>query len=159
MDEFVNNFITKIDEYFKKLSAIESAKSGIRTAEGKWAPREIIGHLIDSAANNHQRFVRIQQEGDSYFPLYAQEEWVRVQSYNSESWEQLLNLWKYYNLHIAHVVRNIPDPALKNKISNFTSEEVSWIPAKDESSFTLEYLIRDYEGHLVHHLDQIFKVL
>ena len=32
-------------------------------APGRWAKKEVVGHLIDSAANNHQRFVRAQEGG------------------------------------------------------------------------------------------------
>ena len=73
-----------------------------------WSIKEIIGHLIDSAANNHQRFVRAQQQPDLVFHGYAQDEWVRIQAYDSAPWRELVALWESYNLHIARVMAGVP---------------------------------------------------
>ena len=156
MKDFITEFINTINQYYDKLAEISEKKSELPPAPGKWSPKEIIGHLIDSASNNHQRFVRIQFKDDMFFPVYIQDNWVSIQNYKHESWEQLINLWKYYNLHIAHVVGNIPPDLLNLKITKYKSEDISWIPATDENKFTLDYLIRDYEGHLRHHLNQVF---
>ena len=79
-----------------------------RPKAGAWSIKEIIGHLVDSAANNHQRFVRADSQGDLVFQGYAQDEWVRIQSYESAPWNELVSLWESYNLHIARVMAAVP---------------------------------------------------
>ena len=104
----------------------------------------MIGHLIDSAANNHQRFVRAQQSSELVSPAYDQEKWVSVQDYNSASWPDLKELWRLYNLHLAHVIRRIPAEKLQVKCT---------IGGKDP--VTLGSVIDLYLTHLKHHLDKI----
>ncbi len=69
-----------------RLQAIDETKSARRPAPGKWSPKEIIGHLIDSASNNHQRFVRAQFQDHLIFPGYNQEAWVEAQDYQNSQW-------------------------------------------------------------------------
>src|SRR6476660_1623273 len=71
---------------------------------GKWSPKQIVGHLIDSAVNNHARFVRAQLQDDLVFPGYDQDGWVRLQRYADAPWEDLVALWAAFNRHIAHVM-------------------------------------------------------
>jgi hypothetical protein len=68
-------------------------------APGKWSTKEVVGHLIDSAANNHQRFVRAQWTDDLLCPTYAQDEWVRTQRYQEAPWPDLVELFRTYNRH------------------------------------------------------------
>ena len=77
-------------------------------APGKWSPKQVIGHLIDSASNNHQRFVRGQQGAELLTPTYAQDHWVDCQGYVERPWRDLTGLWHAYNRHLAHVIERIP---------------------------------------------------
>jgi DinB superfamily len=117
-----------------------------RSSENAWSTKEIIGHLIDSASNNHQRFVRLQLVQQLIFPDYGQDNihWVRIQNYQDRPWEELLGLWHYFNIQLAHIIRAV-DPAC---LTHF------WEP--DESiRVTLFDLMTDYLRHLETHLDQI----
>ena len=109
-----------------------------------WSVKEIVGHLIDSAANNHQRFVRAQHVPRFEFPGYEQNLWMRSQDYQSCSWRELVDFWVLYNRHLAHVVRRVPAAALD-------------IPCRigEDESVTLGFLIEDYVRHLRHPLSQI----
>src|SRR5438552_4401199 len=98
-----------IDSVLPKLRAISDAMASEPRAVGKWSPKEIIGHLIDSASNNHQRFVRAQFTDDLIFAGYEQEGWVRVQNYQKESWPDLVQLWRLYNQHILHLISLVPE--------------------------------------------------
>jgi DinB superfamily len=109
-----------------------------------WSRKEILGHLIDSASNNHQRFVRSQLQPRTSFPRYDQEEWVGVQGYGERPWAELVELWRSYNRHLLHVMRRVPASALAN---------VCVVTADEPES--LESHMIDYVGHLRHHLEQI----
>ncbi len=110
----------------------------------KWSKKEILGHLIDSACNNHQKFVRTMAQSSTDFTGYQQNHWVDSQKYNATRWSDLVEFWKHYNLHIAHIIGNVDPAVLSNEI---TIEGVG--------PFTLEFIMKDYAEHLKHHLKQI----
>lgn len=103
-EDFLNEFKQAIESAEKKLLAISEAQSEGSLAPEKWSAKELLGHLIDSAANNHHRFVLAQLSDDLVFPRYDQEKWVETQRYQQESWPLLIQLWKAYNLHLLHVM-------------------------------------------------------
>lgn len=128
----------------EKLARISDAESSLIPAPGKWSRKQILGHLIDSASNNHQRFVRAQLESPLHFPGYAQERWVSTQNYQGESWEDLVLCWAGCNRHLLHVIAQISAEKLTHLCVIGGSEPV-----------TLEFLAKDYVRHLEHHLAQI----
>src|SRR5436305_2922886 len=85
MKEAIEDFRHTVEEASARLLSISDEESAREKAPGKWSPKEIIGHLIDSASNNHQRFVRTQFRDDLAFLGYQQEAWVKVQHYASET--------------------------------------------------------------------------
>src|SRR3954470_3626060 len=113
MKEAIEDFRRTVEESSERLLLISEEESARAVAPGKWSPKEIIGHLIDSASNNHQRFVRAQFKDDLSFPGYEQEAWVSVQQYASEPWPQLIALWKNFNLHLAHLMSHVPEDVLR----------------------------------------------
>ena len=133
-----------IEQSERRLLRFTEEESQSRPSAGKWSRKEVLGHLIDSASNNHQRFVRSQLQGELVFPGYAQESWNRVQQYQSETWENLVRLWTSYNRHLAHVMAAIPESAGRNVCTIGAGEPV-----------TLQFLVTDYVRHLEHHLGQI----
>ena len=155
MQDFLDDFRQTIDSASDRMLRISAEKSGIPRAEGKWSPREIVGHLIDSASNNHQRFVRAQFTDDLVFAGYEQEGWVRVQNYQDENWLELLQLWKLYNQHILHLMSVMPDDArmklrYKHNLHQIASDSLS-----ENEPVTLDWFMRDYVDHLKKHLKQI----
>ena len=155
MDDWIEAFRQTIDHASERLLRISEEQSEIARAAGKWSPKEIVGHLIDSAANNHQRFVRAQFTDDLIFPGYQQDEWVRVQRYQYREWTQLVELWRHYNLHLAHVMSTIPEEARAKSRARHNLHQLAWQTVDQSAPVTLEYFMRDYVGHLQHHLDQI----
>ena len=140
-----------------RLSEIPEAQSRQKSSADEWSPVEVLGHLIDSAANNHVRFVRAQFTDDLVFSDYEQDQWVSSQKYRDESWSDVVQLWSSYNLHLLHVVSVIPEDVLTKSRERHTLDQIAFkLPDKDGPT-TLEYLIRDYVDHLRHHLNQIFE--
>ena len=153
---FLDNFRGILLSAEKRLLSLSETQAATPRAPGKWSPKEIIGHLIDSASNNHQRFIRAQFKNDLIFDGYEQDEWVKVQRYQQEEWKQLIALWKSFNLHLLHAIAQIPDSILKKEHTHHNLDERAFKPVLKEKSATLEYFIIDYVDHLKHHLRQIF---
>ena len=146
MEILIQEFIATLNTASAQLAKISEADSEKFPAPGKWSPKQIIGHLIDSASNNHQRFVRVQLQDKLSLPRYEQELWVAAQNYQDESWSQLLSFWQSYNQHLAHVIANIPAEKLSHLVRIGEGEPV-----------TLKFLIEDYVAHLRQHLRQILN--
>jgi hypothetical protein len=85
------------------LAGFSDAESELRPSPERWTKKEVLGHLIDSASNNHQRFVRGQIAAGQDSPGYEQEQWVRIQSYQSARWSNLIDLWRAHNTHLLHI--------------------------------------------------------
>jgi hypothetical protein len=145
MQNALKEYDSLITMSLTRLLSISETESSARAAPDKWSKREILGHMIDSASNNHQRFVRAQLSSEIKLPGYDQEAWVRTQVYQTEPSENLVQLWKSYNLHLLHVAAAFPEDRLSSLCFIGENEPV-----------TLEFLFRDYLRHLKHHLDQIF---
>lgn len=110
----------------------------------KWSKKEILGHLIDSACNNQQKFVRMMASSHLEFVGYAQDFWVSEQHYNVASWQELISFWYAYNTHIAHIIACVNPDFLQNTIT-----------IEGSRLFTLEFIMNDYAEHLKHHLKAI----
>jgi uncharacterized damage-inducible protein DinB len=132
------------------LQALDEDCTAQRPGAGKWSPREILGHLIDSAANNHQRFVRARWQPDLVFAGYDQNAWVDAQQYHDAPWLELVTLWASYNRHLARVMAAAP-ASLRQ--AAHTHHSFSAVPAGEPA--TLQHFMDDYVQHLEHHLRQI----
>ena len=126
-----------------------------RPKPSAWCIKEIIGHLIDSAANNHQRFVRAEQQADLVFQGYAQDDWVRIQAYDAAPWNELVSLWESYNLHIARVMSAVPASVRDRKHDRHNYHKIGFRDFREDAPVTLDDLMYDYVLHLEHHLAQI----
>lgn len=144
MEDVLTEFERTISDSFLRLGRITEAEADLRPSPGKWSRKQILGHLIDSASNNHQRFVRAQLGDTPSLPGYEQSLWVDSQQYRTEPWEELVALWRSYNLHLLHVVSVMPGEKRGNRCIVAGGEPV-----------TLEFLAEDYLRHMKHHLEQI----
>lgn len=108
----------------------------------KWSKKEIIGHLIDSATNNHQRFVRGQFETNPEIS-YDQNQWNRYNFYQEIDSQLLIHFWVVYHQHLIEICKRIPEGALQRNVR------------VGDQLLTLEFLINDYVTHLEHHLRQL----
>jgi hypothetical protein len=135
-----------LDETPKKLLSFSEEAASAKPAPGKWSKKEIIGHLIDSAGNNHQRFVRMQIDNGLSLPQYKQDEWVNVQHYQQRNWIDLVKFWMIFNMHILHIFKTVDTTRLMN---------TAVFP--EYGTQTLQFLIDDYVDHLEHHLKQALR--
>ena len=129
-----------IEDWLKKLEQIDDTQAAERVAS-RWNRKQVLGHLIDSACNNHQRFVRLQAGDLGGFPPYDPDQWVEAGCYGAANWADLVRLWHAYNLQLALLIDNVDAAALKHV----------W----KEKNATLGFLIDDYQSHMLHHLRQL----
>jgi hypothetical protein len=146
MQELLREFQQTLVTSYIRLAQIGEAASAVKPAPGKWSPKEVIGHLIDSASNNHQRFVRVQLYDDLDLPGYEQERWVAAQAYQNASWTELLLLWKSFNTHLLRIITLIPAEKLTRTFRIAGGEPV-----------TLAFWVEDYLRHMQKHLGQILN--
>ena len=139
----------------KQLAGVADAEAARRPAPGKWCAKEIIGHLIDSASHNHQRFVRARWQEDLVFTSYEQDAWVEAQGYQAAPWSELLDLWLTFNLHLVRVMKATPEAVRLRSHTRHNLGQLAWQPVAVGEPATLEYFMRDYVAHLHHHLRQI----
>ena len=130
--------------FSKELMAADARAAARRPVPTTWSPKEVLGHLIDSAANNHQRFVRAQETDRLILPGYEQNHWVSSQGYQDADWAHLVTLWMHLNLHLADVIARIP-PDKYNVACVIDGSQ----------PLTLEALVIDYLRHVEHHVAQI----
>jgi len=126
------------------LRTVPAELADVPWREGGWTRKEILGHLMDSAANNRQRFVRASIEGAYSGPTYAQQAWVDAHGYKRQSWLTLLDWWEAEQQILAAVVENIPADHLDARCTVGENAPVS-----------LRFLVEDYLAHHRWHVAQI----
>lgn len=129
-----------------RLARVTDAEADATAADGKWTRKQILGHLLDSASNNHHRFVRAQFENPLSMPAYQQDEWVAAGHYQQRLWSDLAALWSACNRHLLHLMETVPEARLSTSCHIGSGVAV-----------TLEFLMVDYVDHLKHHLGQILS--
>lgn len=135
-----------LGEQAVKLRGISEAASLTRPEATAWCAKEVLGHLLDSASNNHQRFVRGQLGNRLISAPYEQERWVELGGYVSRPWLELVDFWLAYNRHLLHVARTMRPEFYQTEVVIDGHEPV-----------TLEFVVIDYVRHLEHHLRQLHE--
>ena len=142
----VKEAVTRLSDIVDKAPSIlrgaDDETMSAKPAPGKWSKKEILGHLIDSAANNHQRFVRGQFELTPEIK-YDQNNWNKFSFHQQIDWEQMVSFWTEYNKQLIEIIKRIPPENLGRQVKVGNDLQ------------TLEFLIVDYVDHLEHHLNQI----
>jgi DinB superfamily len=128
------------------LGRITDGEAGIKPSPRAWSQKEELGHLIDSATNNHVRFVQASLQPEYRGPGYEQDGWVAQHGYNEMPWAEIVDFWGRYNHLLAALMQRIPENRLQ------TPCVVGNGPA-----VTLRFLIEDYLVHMQHHLDHILR--
>jgi len=144
----------RVERAAQLLRAVPEAEAARRPAPGKWSKKEILGHLVDSASNNHQRFVRARFQDDLVFPGYEQDDWVAAEGWQERPWSETLELWRLFNLHLAHVIEHTPAPVAERVHTRHNLHLRAWKKVEEGAPATLAWFMEDYLGHLEHHLAQ-----
>lgn len=144
MKDTANQIRRTVNEASAAMVRMKSDEVSLRRRPDGWSKKEILGHLIDSAANNHQRFVRASYHAAASFPTYDQNAWVRIQQYQASEWVGLVTLWSAFNRHLSDVIDRIPEEAKSSPCNVGKAEPV-----------TLGFVVTDYLRHLQHHVSQI----
>ena len=142
-----------IQVWEKKLTGLSDLKITVPRNEQNRNIKQILGHMIDSASNNIHRIVHLQYQSSPFeFPNYAthgnNDRWIAIQNYENESWDNIIQLWKYINLHIIHIVENVDSDKLENRWISGINQELS-----------LKDMIIDYLPHFKLHLDEIEELI
>jgi hypothetical protein len=115
-----------------------------RPSASAWSPKEELGHLLDSAANNHQRIVRAQFEDRPAMPGYQQNRWVAIHNYQNRPWSELIELWQALNRQLLAAAETAPSDSWPRTLTIANSEPL-----------TLHFVFEDYVKHMLHHLEHI----
>jgi hypothetical protein len=151
----LTDFKGRLRDTAARLRAFDERRASTPRAAGKWTPKQVLGHLIDSAANNHARFVNAQLKDDLEFHGYEQDAWVRVQRYDARPWHELVDLWLAYNLHLAHVMECADPSSRTAPRQRHSLDRIAFEVRAADEPVTLEYLMTDYIAHLWHHVEQV----
>ena len=139
----IRTVVNQAEALFLQLTPDQVA---MKATPDQWSKKEVLGHLIDSAANNHHRFVRAAYNAAMTFPPYNKMEWVRIQGYHESDWTTLVAFWSVYNRHLCDVIERIPAEAFSAPCN-----------IGKEAPVPLEFIIQDYLRHLQHHVNQILE--
>jgi len=144
--ELAQHFREGLDTLYAALAALppELADADTPWRDGGWTRKQIVGHLLDSAANNRQRFVRAAIHGSFTGPDYAQDGWVAAHGYADQPWTTLLHWWKVEHEILVAVVDRIPEERLE-----------SICKIGDNAPVTLRFVVEDYFRHQRWHLAQL----
>jgi hypothetical protein len=148
-----NELLRLIDKWEPILLNLSEDCYSLRTNGQNRSIKQILGHMIDSASNNTHRIVHLQyQPSPLIFPDYANlgnnDRWIAIQNYQNENWYDLVQLWKYSNRHIVHIIENVNSNTLNNE----------WISAL-KVNVSLKSMILDYLTHFTLHLDEIEELI
>ena len=152
-ESICQELLSLIKQWEEKLSALPVDVITERRNSQNRTIKQITGHMVDSASNNTHRIIHLQyQESPLIFPDYANfgnnDRWIAIQNYQDKEWHSLVQLWKYTNIHIVHVIRNINTEKLGNIWLSGLNEEIS-----------LEAMVVDYPRHFKLHLDEIDELI
>jgi hypothetical protein len=127
-----------------RLEKLSSSTVEHKPTPSAWSPKEELGHLLDSAANNHQRIVRAQLQDNPAMPGYEQNRWVAAHAYQNRDWKELIETWRAFNRQLLAAADAVPDSAWSRTLT-----------VAESKPLTLQFVFDDYVAHMLHHLRHI----
>lgn len=154
MKNLSKELLELIEDFKSEFISIGENFASIKLSEDKWTLKEIIGHLVDSASNNHQRILRMKMTDHLNFPDYKNTQWLELQQHNRMKFADLLGLFYFYNKLLANIIENISEEELVHRW------EVQWDPKED--FIILEALVKHYvvhmRGHFTHMKERVAEI-
>jgi 2-hydroxy-3-keto-5-methylthiopentenyl-1-phosphate phosphatase len=152
-EPITQGILTLIEEWEPELLRLSNKVISERRNSQNRSIKQIVGHMIDSASNNTHRIIHLQyQQSPLIYPDYANngnnDRWIAIQNYQEEEWNDLIQLWKYSNIHLVHVIQNVNIDKLENE----------WISALN-NNVSLKEMILDYLSHFKLHLGEIYELI
>jgi hypothetical protein len=148
-----------IERTADQLQTWDAARVDAPLRPGGWTPRDMLVHLVDSASNNHGRFVRAGLGGELRFIGYDQDAWVELQRGPRPPWDELVMLWRLFNRHVVRVMVAVPEDVRSRSHAEHGLSEVAWENPPEGAPGSLEFFMRDYAAHLAHHLHKLDATL
>ncbi len=139
----------------ERLDDIGDQDFNLKVSEEKWSKKEVLGHLIDSAINNHRRFIVATTKNDLIFDGYDQDLWVRMNNYQSRDVEDIIETWSSMNFNIFVLLEGLTDEQLHRTTTEHRFHKMAMRPVAYEASSSLGFLIEDYLYHMEYHLSAI----
>lgn len=143
-EQLANDFSARLASAESDLRVITELEATEAYKPDAWTRKQVLGHLIDSAINNHVRFVMAALDGEYSGPAYHAQGWVAMHDYANMLWSDLIVLWKAHNELLTRVVRQVPEDKLTAECRIGSDQPV-----------TLRYVIEDYLHHLEEHITEI----
>ena len=140
-----------VERWVPRLEAIDEPAAGVPVT-GAWSPKQVVGHLIDSASVNLERFLRARDTDHLDLPGYPQDDWVAAGGYAEAPWGELVELWRLINLQVARVIGGTPTEARTRTRTQHVCDVIAFETVPRSEPTTLGYLMNDYVVHLEHHL-------
>jgi len=147
-----------IQQALPQLQSIDQKEFNLKPSVSKWSKKELMGHLIDSACNNHQRFLRAEQQGNLIFWGYDQDHWVVKNNYQNRDLEEVLATWLAVNQHLGYLIKGLSEELLNKETTEHNFHKICMNLLQEKEISTLSYLVWDYLFHIEYHLNQIIPV-
>jgi hypothetical protein len=146
-ESLAKSFEQVLSYEYVNLRVLTDDQAALRPAGAdSWSRKEELGHLIDSAINNHVRFAAASLQTEFSGPPYEQDGWVRAHGYHEMAWSSLLESWRQHNELLLRLVKRIPEERLAIPCHIGSADPVN-----------LRFLIEDYVLHMQHHLDHLLS--
>ncbi len=139
----------------EKMTTISAEEWSAKVNPEKWSKKEILGHLIDSCYNNHQRIIRAESQSNLIFPGYDQNDWVVKNNYQNRSSSEIIDSWVIVHRHMIELICQISKEVLQRETLEHNFHQISMNTVDAIETSSLDYLIWDYIYHQEHHLSQI----
>ncbi len=153
-NDLIARFRARIESATRELERVPAAEAAQRRVPTQWSRKEIVGHLVDSASNNHQRFVRARFQDELVFPGYEQDDWVDEERWQERDWREIVTLWSAFNRHLAHVMQTTSAEVRDRPRTRHNLDQIAFKDWPLELPATLGWFMADYVDHLEHHLRQ-----
>lgn len=144
MQKAITSLTETTTHFHELLQRINEEEFNLKPTD-KWSKKEELGHLIDSAQNNIQRFIRVQYENEVHI-MYHPDNWVLLNDYQNSNTKDLIELWYLLNKQIIIILEKMP-----------TEKQETLMSFDKDASIknTTVFIANDYVQHMTHHLKNI----